>query len=513
MRTVFNHGPVMKARIEVPTAMASPRPTTGKPGSGTATAEPAGTRPGSGGIQVYVSNDKLSVLLDCPDPLPCLAETVNSVLMAIRKLQIPEYPDAEMLTQMLRADARPGEPLVAQPIIMGYAEEPPQDGRLEWMRDYFVEGWEIDPSTGAINFWAKLDNRAVTQGDVLLKLHPPVPGEPGLNVFGAKIPVGKPQKERMRCGKGVTQEDDAQGVTWFRAEVSGRVRVNDATLSVDDVYIIKGNVDLGTGNVRHTGTLQIEGDVEQGVTIEVDGDIAVRGMIEPSNIKVGGNLQVAGGIVGQEGSRIEVGGSVQAKYMRDVELDAIGDVTVGNEVSHAHIRTLGRVLVPNGRIAGGTTIARAGITVGQAGASGATGTVLVAGVDYLIETRVAQLEAEVAAMETRRQQARNEIEKLHNEPRTPAGDEAILELDRQARAWGQAVADGEGRIRQMIAESEAACHRELAALKEVWSGTTIQLGDERMPVRASVRKPRLARLLNGRVRLLPLGDGNMPDDD
>jgi uncharacterized protein (DUF342 family) len=502
----------MKARIEVPRAMASPRNPSGPSGSGTATAEPAGARPAPGGVNVTISNDKLSVLLDCPDPLPCLPDTVARVLAAIRKLQIPEYPDAEMLAEMLRADAKPGQPLVAQPLIMGYDAEPPQDGRLEWMRDYFVEGWEIDEHTGAINFWAKLDNRAVSRGELLLKLHPPIPGEPGLNVFGAKIPVGKPQKERMRCGKGVTQSEDAQGVIWFRAEVAGRVRVTDGTIAVDDVYIIKGNVDLETGNVRHTGTLQIEGDVEQGVSIEVDGDIAVRGMIEPCNIKVGGNLQVAGGIVGQSGFRIEVGGSVQVKYMRDVTLDAIGDVTVGNEVSHAQIRTLGRVLVPNGRIAGGTTVARAGITVGQAGASGATGTVLVAGVDYLIEPRVAEIEAELAALEKSRQQARAGIDGLHAAPGTVDHD-AILELDRQARAAGQALADGESRIRQMVTESEAACHPELAALKEVWSGTTIQLGKERLPVRASVRKPRLARLMGGHVRLLPLGDGNMPDEE
>ena len=67
-------------------------------------------------------------------------------------------------------------------------------------------------------------------------------------------------------------------------------------------------------------------------------------------------------------------------------------------------------------------------------------------------------------------------------------------------------------IRRHIDEAEAACRPELAALQSVWSGTTIQLGNERMPVRASVRKPRLAKLLNARVRLLPLGEGNMPDD-
>jgi uncharacterized protein (DUF342 family) len=501
------------ARMEVSTAMSSARNASGKHGTGTATAEPAGARPGPGGINVTISNDKLSVLLDCPDPLPRLDDTVTQVLAAIRKLQIPEYPDAEMLGQILTASARPGEAMVAQPLIMGYAAEPPQNGRLEWMRDYFVEGWEIDPQTGAINFWAKLDNRAVAAGELLLKLHPPVPGEPGLNVFGAKIPVGKPQKERMRCGKGVTQEVDAQEITYYRAEVAGRVRVNDGTLSVDDVYIIKGNVDLANGNVRHTGTLQIEGDIEQGVSIEVDGDIAVRGMIEPCNIKVGGNLQVAGGIVGQEGFRILVGGSVQARYMRDVELDAIGDVSVGSEISHAQIRTLGRVLVPNGRIAGGTTIARSGITVGQAGASGATGTVLIAGIDYLIEPRVAQMEQELAVLEKNRQQARDAIDQMRAAPHTVADDDAILELDRQARKLGQAMADGEASIKKSIAESEAACHPEIAALTEVWSGTTIQLRNERMPVRASVRKPRLARLLNSHVRLLPLGNGNMPDDD
>lgn len=492
--------------------MSSARSASGRPGSGAAGAEPAAASPGPGGVNVTVSNDKLSVLLDCPDPLPRLDDTVAQVLAAIRKLQIPEYPDAETLGRILTASARAGEPLIAQPLIMGYAAEPPQNGRLEWMRDYFVEGWEIDPQTGAINFWAKLDNRAVTAGELLLKLHPPVPGEPGLNVFGAKIPVGKPLKERMRCGQGVTQTDDAQGVTLFRSEVSGRVRLNDATLSVDDVYIIKGNVDLAIGNVRHTGTLQVEGDIEQGVNIEVDGDIAVRGMIEPCQIKAGGNLQVAGGIIGQEGFRIQVGGNVQARYLRDVDLDAIGDVTVGNEVSHACIRTLGRVLVPNGRIAGGTTIARAGITVGQAGASSATGTVLIAGIDYLIEPRVAQMEEELAAIEKKRQQARDEIDQLRASHQTAADAEAIPALERQAHALEQAVADGEAGIKQLIAESEAACHPEIAALTEVWSGTTIQLGHERMPVRASVRKPRLARLLNSRVRLLPLGDGNMPDD-
>lgn len=493
--------------------MSGARHTSGPKGGGSATAEPEAASAGAGGINVTVSPDNLTITLDCPDPLPCLDRTVDTVMEAFRKLRIPEYPDANLLREMLAAMARPGEPIVAQPLIQGYDAEPSLDGRLEWARDFFAEGWEVDPQTGAINFWAKLDNRAVTAGEWLLKLHPPVTGEPGLNVLGQKIPVARPQKQRMRCGKGVTQRDDEHGVSWFMAEVAGRVRLANGTLAVDDVYVVKGNLGLSTGNIRHTGTLQIEGDIEQGVTIDVNGDVVVRGMIEPCHINCGGSLQVGGGIVGQEGFKIHVGGGLQARYVRDAVIDAIGDVTVGNEVSHAVIRTLGRVLVPNGRIAGGTTIARAGITCGQAGAAGATGTLLVAGVDYLVEPYVARMEEDLARLEKRRQGIAEELARLRAEPADPASTERISELLAEAAALPGLITEGAAAIRRYVDEAEAACRPELAALKEVWSGTTIQLGTERMPVRASVRKPRLARLLNSRVRLLPLGDGNMPDTE
>lgn len=486
---------------------------TSAPAGATATAPgPGQTGPEAPAFAVYVSRDKLSVLVDCPDPLADLADTVGRIGEAFRKLKLPEYPDDAMLERMLKACARPGEPLAGQPLIMGYAPEPPRDGCLEWTHDYFAGGWAIDPRTGAIDFWARLDHRAVAAGELLVRLLPPLPGEPGLNVFGAKVPAAKPRRERLRCGKGVVQETDGDGVACFRSAVNGRVRLNDGTVSVDEVYVIKGDLGLGIGNVRHAGTLQVEGDIQQGVTIEVGGDIAVRGMIEPCRITAGGSVQAAGGIVGQDGCRIEIGGGLQAKYLRDVQIDAIADVTIGSEISHSAVRTLGRVLVPNGRIAGGTTTARAGITVGQAGASGATGTVLVVGIDYLIESRVAHREEDLAALEERRRLLRDELAAGRADGRD-GPHRATTDPDPRLRELDGAIADTKASITRMIAESEDACGCELAATGEVWSGTVIQLGNERLAVRASVRKPRLARLVDGRVRLLPLGEGNMPDQD
>jgi uncharacterized protein len=468
---------------------------------------------GADAVRVTVTDDKLSVLLDCPDPRRDLPGVVKHVLAAFARLKLPETPTADELAAFLTSCGEPGHPLQAQPVIMGYAATPPVDGRLEWTRDYFAEGWQADAAGSDFDFFARLDNRGVAQDELLATMWPPVPGEPGMNVFGAKLAVGKPQKARLRCGKGVATEEDADGTIRYRATVAGRVRLNDGTVAVDDVYIVRGNLGLAIGNVHHTGTLQVEGDIEQGVTVEVHGDIVVRGMIEPCTITCGGNLQVAGGIVGNEEHRITLGGGLQARYVRDAVIDAVGDVSIAGEISHATLRTLGRVLAPAGRIAGGLTVARAGITVGQAGAAGATGTVLVAGLDYQLEPRVAALEERLAREDNRRINAERTLAHPPLATEVVSGAEPIPRADLEAVLAGAAAeaARLKAEIAELIAVSEAACHAEIAALQEVWSGTAIQLGHERLQVRASVRKPRLARLSQGRVALLPLGEGNMPD--
>lgn len=504
--------PVGSVRREPPDTAATDVASPGAAGDPGGTVFSANAIPADA-VHVRVTDDKLSVLLDCPDPRRDLAGVVQHVLAAFARLKLPETPDADELAEILAACGEPGQPLRAQPVILGYAPVPPVDGRLEWSRDYFAEGWQADAGGSDFDFFARLDNRAVAQGELLATLWPPVPGEPGLNVFGVKLAVGKPQKARLRCGKGVATEEDPDGTVRYRAAVAGRVRCNDGTVAVDDVYIVRGNLGLAIGNVRHTGTLQVEGDIEQGVTIEVQGDIVVRGMIEPCTISAGGSLQVAGGIVGNEEHRITLGGGLQARYVRDAAIDAVGDVSIAGEISHARIRTLGRVLVPAGRIAGGLTVARAGITVGQAGAAGATGTELVAGVDYQLEPRVAALEEQLARVDNRRIGAERALSQSPLATEVVSGAEPIPRADLEAVLAGAAAesASLKAEIARLIEASEAACHAEIAALQEVWSGTAIQLGHERLAVRASVRKPRLARLSHGRVALLPLGEGNMPD--
>jgi len=485
--------------------------TVNKPETATDPPVAAGAEPPE--FQVRLTEDKVQVLLDCPDPHSDLHGVVSRIVDEFKKLELPQYPDEDFLTTVLHNICPPGEHVIDAILIMGQPPVPPQHGRLEWSRDYFADGWETDVETGAINYWAKIDNQSVAAGEKLLVMTPAVPGEAGMNVFGAKIAVDKPEKVRVRCGKGVSETEAENGVCVYCSEIDGRIKFSDNTLTVDDVYIIKGNLDLDAGNITHTGTLQIEGDVETGASIEAGGDIVIKGMLEPANVCAGGNVTVGGGIVGSPEHIINAGGEVRAKYIKEATIRAGGDVIVVHEIDHCDLETRGKVDASRGRIAGGRTIARQGITVGKAGAKGAAKTLLAAGIDPTLDAQVSAMKADLKQKERARIKLRQTVQNALDggTPKTPAEETLLSEMDAKARQLAQEVADGEMAIRKLINGAMAEAREDIFILQECWAGTTVQLGEFKNLVKVSIMKPRLVKRFKTRVRVVPMGDNNAPD--
>ncbi len=463
---------------------------------------------------VRITDDKVTVVLDCPDPLADVGRTADRIIEEFRALSLPVYPDRDFLIPMLQQACTPGGDVRGLPLIMGEAPMPPLDGALVWSRDYFVEGWAVDQESGAMDFWEKLDNRSVGKDELLVFVRDPIEGEPGLSVFNNKIPVEKPLRARIRPGKGV-REEPTDGGLHIHAAMDGRIRFTDGVLSVDEVFIIKGNVSLETGNLRHTGTIQIEGDILEGATVEALGDVVVKGMCEPCNITAGGGLSVGGGIVSQEGYRIEIGGDLNAKYIHEAVIRAEGDICVANEIAHSDIQTRGRILVHNGRIAGGYNLARKGIWVKEAGAGGTSGTVLVAGVDPTLKPKVKVIRDRIQKLEETRDKLANALKAAcdRKQPLSEEDQKLLTGLRLKADQIRELLDAAERETQDLTREALADARLEVVMLKEVRSGTTIQLGGSKTVVRSSIFKPRIAQRRESRVRILPLGEGNMPVEE
>ncbi len=459
-----------------------------------------------------VSDDGISLLLDCPDPFADLEATVNRIENDFKEMGLPEFPDSEILTKILAQSCQPGENLIDFPIMKGWLPTVSIDGRLEWEQDFFSEEKVSEDEEDCHDFWDQNDQQSVTKDQLLARVIHPIPGEPGLDVFSREIPVPKPNAIKMRSGKGVRQIDEGQWLAYY-ADTSGRIRFQDETLLVDDVYIIKGDVSLETGNIAHTGTVHVEGDVKTGATIEADGDILIKGMMDPCNIICGGSLTVMGGIVGQEGFQIEVLGDVTATYIGGAMVRCGGNVTVANEIANAEIKASGQVLVPTGRIAGGTVIGCKGIEIAEAGGSGATATLLIVGFDFTVDRRVEAHEERIAQLEEAQDKIQDVLNAAGISPNSvpPAENQELGELWRKSKVISETLIKEHAAIRVELQKSTLVTDEEVIMTREIWSGTTIQIGPEKIVVKSSIKKPRVARLKMEKVRVLPFGTGNSSD--
>ena len=346
-------------------------------------------------FHLRVSEDGLSVLLDCAAPEGDCGLLVDRVQRELSKLGVAQPPTREHLETTLRSAALNGAD--ASNLVLVKGEEPvaPRDGVVEWERDFFDADFAVDQKTGAVDYRRKIDHCTVVEGQLLGRLIEPLPGREGRDVFGKPVPVADPRREQLLAGANVRAEQDGEE-TRFTATGGGRIRLDKNRLMVDAVYHVSGDVGLATGHIEHPGAVEIMGDVCQGTKVVVGGDLDVHGTIESADVESGGNLTVRRGVNGNEKCFIRVAGSVHAQFIQNAKLEAGEDIIVENEIVNSTLKTRGRVRMPGGRVVGGSVEALGEIVIGQGGSAGQVRTALMAGNDYRLEEELAEKRERIA---------------------------------------------------------------------------------------------------------------------
>ncbi len=452
-----------------------------------------------------ISDDGLQVLLDGSLSGSDVTELARGVAAELQEKGIAEAPDADEIAALLRENADAEGRLEGVVLATGRAPVPPQDSRLEWAADFFDTSFAVDPRTGALDYRTRRGDPSVRAGQLLLTLHDAVKGVDGRDVFGTKLPVPAPQRERVRVGPNVRAEAELEGRTIHHASLDGRVRWAGGVLAVDPVFAISGNVGLESGHVRHSGAVVIAGDVEAGARIEAGGDVEVRGVVEAAVIRAGGRLTVQGGICGSAEEPIVVQGGVRAKFMLDARIEAGGDVGAVTEILHSEIRSRGAVLVPEGRIIGGQIVALGGVTVGIAGGEGLSQTQLVAGVDPAWQTEVVAREEQIKNLSRNLQRIRDTVEPLaaRLDALAPPQREAVARLQTQVCAMQARLAELEAAVADFKADSQRRAAPRIQVRVKAHPDVGLQLEDKQLQLGQQREGPFRARLVRGAVLLLP----------
>lgn len=340
-------------------------------------------------VHLRVSEDRMALLVSFRVGEEGLDPVLEQVVQAAAELTAP-LPDPAVLRERLLELAGPEGAVLDGVLAEGTPPTAPEHGRLEWAGDFFSAGFMVDERTGALDYRRRKARTAVTEGEPLVRIIPPVPGQSGTDVLGDPVPPEEARPARLSGGIGVRY--DEASATYYAAQ-TGRIRCASDVVSVDDVFHIEGSVGLETGHVCHPGAVIVEEDILPGSEVRAGGDIEVHGMIEGATVESGGHVVVSGGIAGaDEGCTIAAAGGVHARFILDAVIDAGEDVTVEKEIVHSTIRTRGAINVEGGRIVGGRLQALAGVVAGRIGTEVYVPTTIVAGEDYRLHDRIVPLE-------------------------------------------------------------------------------------------------------------------------
>jgi uncharacterized protein (DUF342 family) len=155
---------------------------------------------------------------------------------------------------------------------------------------------------GIANYRDLGDLIMVKPGDPLMFRTPPTAGKKGWDITGRVLMPKPGQDIPFAAGlQGVEFDLDAEldpdHNTLLLATITGQPKLVLNGIMVEPTINLP-LVDLSTGNMNFDGTINIKGDVKNGMKIHATGDVFVGGTLEAAEIIAGGNVVIKGGVIG-----------------------------------------------------------------------------------------------------------------------------------------------------------------------------------------------------------------------
>jgi uncharacterized protein len=229
------------------------------------------------------------------------------------------------------------------------------DGKDGYVRFHFEkDGRKVnlkEDASGRVNFKDMNLIQNVHKGDLLCELVPPESGADGITVRGEPIHGKLGAAAKLPGGKNVETSD---GGTKLLAIIDGMVVWSDPTIAIEPIYVVD-KVDSSTGNIRFNGSVVVNGEVGDGFEIYAAEDVTIAMSVGRVIIESGGNIKIAGGILGQDKARLTAMGSIHLKFVQDSHLSAGREIIVDDYIRSSQVTASGPIIIKssNGWISGG----------------------------------------------------------------------------------------------------------------------------------------------------------------
>ncbi len=179
---------------------------------------------------------------------------------------------------------------------------------------------------GTVNYHELNTISKVDEGELLAKLHEPVKGEAGKDVFGGSISARQEKILKLEFGNNITISEDK---TELHSDLTGHASLVNGKVFVSGVFEVPGDVDNGTGDIVYNGNVNIKGNVKTGFSVKAKGDIVVEGVVEAAFLSAGGQVIVKRGIHGMSKGKVEAKGNIITTFIEYANVISGGFIEAG----------------------------------------------------------------------------------------------------------------------------------------------------------------------------------------
>jgi uncharacterized protein (DUF342 family) len=285
---------------------------------------------------------------------------------------------------------------------------------------------------------------------------------------------------------------DKDGAT-IRATIAGRVSVdtNSGKLRVDNVLEIPGDVDFSVGNVDFPGDIIVHGNILDLFKVHSAGSIHVDGAIEAADVRAARDLTVVGSIVAKDRGSVVVGGNLQAKYITNAKVEAAGDVQCGVAIANSTVVASGKVVVEQGALVAGNTIANGGVECKTLGSTAGVMTIVEVGVDDPFRRHLPEALAAIEAQRAKARKIEQTVQPLlaNQKQLTPAQKEKATELLFEAQEMTQEADRKIKELKERHAAVTAKARAEVHVSETLCNGVVLRFPGLQTRIMAAFKGP------------------------
>ena len=267
-------------------------------------------------------------------------------------------------------------------------------------------------------------------------------------------------------------------------------------MEVDEIYQIK-DVNVASGNINFTGSVLIEGDVNEGMKVIASGDVTIGGFVESAMIEAGGDVTISGGIIGRKHDiektkitdlnmsvSVNAKGSLFAKYCQYAQISSGKDIRIENQLLHSLINVGGSLKVgteekSNGTLIGGFVKAGTNVSAGIVGATAGSNTIVS------FDNKIIKLKEQLLDIETRLKLDKDKTaelkvasDKLKQLPKSKSNPDMLAKVvstyQFHANRMGEILNEKEQQEKTIQSYMESVC---IEATEKLYHGVQIIVGD------------------------------------